>query len=95
MTAWIAGRLDDLVEDVRGAINGDVLSIRRRGHADIERPVHLFQGEKDRNVPPSMGRYQAQALPNCRAHFYPEEGHISLVINRLDEILAVLLAPHA
>ena len=51
----------------------------------------LYQGELDVNVPPGMGRYQASALPNCRAHFYPEEGHISLAVNRSQEILAALL----
>lgn len=95
--AFGEGALESLRQGTRSAGEECQLYARSWGFRleDISREVHLFQGEKDRNVPPSMGRYQAQALPNCRAHFYPEEGHISLVINRLDEILAVLLAPHA
>lgn len=57
---------------------------------DITLPVELFQGELDVNVPVGMGRYQASAIPNCRAHFYPEEGHLSLALNRMGEILASL-----
>ena len=56
-------------------------------HADIGMEVHLYQGELDRNVSPSMGRWQAGALPHCKAHFYPDEGHLSLVMNRMDEIV--------
>ncbi len=58
---------------------------------EITMPVHLWQGELDENVPPSMGRYQAQAIPNCRANFYPDEGHISLAVNHIEEILATLV----
>jgi pimeloyl-ACP methyl ester carboxylesterase len=62
---------------------------------DIEREVHLFQGELDVNVPPVMGRWQANALRNCRARFYPEEGHISLLVNQLGDIAAALTTPIA
>ncbi len=55
-------------------------------HADIEMEVDLYQGELDRNVAPSMGHWQADALPHCKPHFYPEEGHLSVLVNRLDEI---------
>ncbi len=59
---------------------------------DVTREVHLFQGELDVNVPAVMGRHQAEALPRCRAHFYPEEGHLSLAFNRIDDVLRILLA---
>ena len=58
----------------------------------IAMEVHLWQGEVDKNVPPSMGHYQARAIPNCRANFYPDEGHISLAVNHIEEILATLVA---
>jgi len=58
---------------------------------DITMDVHLWQGELDKNVPPSMGRYQAGALPRCHATFYPDEGHISLAVNHMEEILTVLV----
>ena len=52
---------------------------------EITMEVHLWQGEADSMIPPSMGRYQAQAMPNCHARFYPDEGHL-LVIERMGEI---------
>ena len=59
---------------------------------EITMEVHLWQGEADKNVPPSMGRYQAHAIPNCRATFYPGEGHISLVVDHMEEILGSLIS---
>jgi pimeloyl-ACP methyl ester carboxylesterase len=58
----------------------------------IRGEVHLFQGEKDVNVPPVMGRLQADAIPKCRTHFYADEGHLSLALNRQDDILEALAA---
>jgi len=57
---------------------------------EITMEVHLWQGELDKNVPPSMGQYQARTIPNCRAHFFPDEAHISLVVNHIEEILGAL-----
>jgi pimeloyl-ACP methyl ester carboxylesterase len=58
---------------------------------DIATRVDLWHGEQDVSVPPTMAQYQAQAIPNCRAIFYPGEGHFSLVINHMEEILNGLL----
>jgi pimeloyl-ACP methyl ester carboxylesterase len=52
--------------------------------------VHLWHGELDANVPVSMGRAMANKIPGCQAKFYPEEAHLSLLINRADEILRTL-----
>jgi pimeloyl-ACP methyl ester carboxylesterase len=57
---------------------------------DIATRVDLWHGEQDASVPPTMGRYQASTIPNCRAMFYPGEGHFSLVINHMEEILSSL-----
>lgn len=51
--------------------------------------VGLWQGEADKVVPSSMGRYHAKAIPNCRAAFLPEQGHYWLV-DHWDEVLAAL-----
>ena len=53
---------------------------------DINIPVHLWHGEKDRIVPPEMARYLAQSNPDCRDTFYPNEGHFSIILNRIEEI---------
>lgn len=54
--------------------------------ADIRIPMHLWHGEQDRIVPPEMGRYVAQAVPDCRSTFYADEGHFSIILNRIKEI---------
>lgn len=53
---------------------------------EIAIAVHLWHGEKDRIVPPQMGRYMASTIPDCRAVFYPDEGHFSIILNRIEEI---------
>jgi hypothetical protein len=36
-----------------------------------------------------MGRYQASAIPNCKATFYEGEGHL-LIVTHIDEIAAIM-----
>jgi hypothetical protein len=43
-------------------------------------------------VPVAMGKRLAAALPDCSARFYPDEGHYSLPVRRIEEILAALAA---
>lgn len=45
---------------------------------EIRIAVDLWHGELDQNAPVAMGRYMAAAIPNSRARFYPEDGHLSL-----------------
>jgi pimeloyl-ACP methyl ester carboxylesterase len=59
--------------------------------ADIAIPVWLWQGEKDTNVPVQMARYQARMIPTCHAAFYPEDGHISIVVNHVSDVLRALV----
>ena len=60
---------------------------------DIDIAVHLWHGEKDRIVPPEMGRYLARSIPNCRATFYPNEGHFSIILNRICDIWEIFDSP--
>lgn len=59
----------------------------------ITAPVQLWHGEADRNAPIAMGRYLAAAIPHSQAHFYPGEGHLSLLAKHIDEILNCLALP--
>jgi hypothetical protein len=43
----------------------------------------------DRIMPAGPVRVLAQLLADCRAKFYPDEGHFSVLVNRADELLAV------
>jgi pimeloyl-ACP methyl ester carboxylesterase len=58
----------------------------------IRVPCHVWHGEQDTTVPVEMGRWFARSVPACRASFFPEEGHFSLPVRRMDEILAALVA---
>lgn len=58
---------------------------------EIRVPVYLWHGERDVIVPPGMGHYLADNIPNCRAFFFPEDGHFSLPFTRLREILEITI----
>jgi pimeloyl-ACP methyl ester carboxylesterase len=57
---------------------------------DIEIGVHLWQGEDDPSVPPAMGRYLAQTIPNCEATFIPGAGHL-WIVDHIGEVLDALV----
>jgi hypothetical protein len=38
-----------------------------------------------------MGRHLAAVIPQCQARFLPEEGHFSLPVNHMEEILRILV----
>jgi pimeloyl-ACP methyl ester carboxylesterase len=44
---------------------------------DIAKEIYLWHGEEDAVAPVSVGRFMAETMPNCRAHFWPGEGHLS------------------
>jgi pimeloyl-ACP methyl ester carboxylesterase len=52
--------------------------------------VHLWHGELDVNATVSRARAMAQAIPNCEASFYPQEGHYSTALNHFEEIMRAL-----
>lgn len=54
--------------------------------------IHLWHGEEDTSTPPVMARYMAETIPNCRARFFPREGHF-LMFTRWRELLITLLGP--
>ncbi len=78
----------------RGAACELLLYTRPWGFAlrDIAMRVDLWHGEEDSLVPFAMAQYQASAIPNCRAIFCPDEGHYSLPINHMQDILSGLLS---
>jgi pimeloyl-ACP methyl ester carboxylesterase len=55
---------------------------------DIRIPIHFWQGDLDRNVPPHHVHILAGSMPRATIHDCPGAGHM-LVLERLDEILAV------
>lgn len=57
----------------------------------IRVPFHVWHAEQDTTVPVTMGKRLAATIPGCRARYYADEGHFSLPVRRMDEILAALL----
>ena len=53
--------------------------------------MFLWQGEEDVNGPVAMGLSVAGSLPRCHATYCPDEGHFSLLVNRLADILGRLV----
>jgi pimeloyl-ACP methyl ester carboxylesterase len=58
---------------------------------DIPTDVYLWHGEADTACPLAIVQYMANAIPNCRVKFYPDEGHLSLFFNHTEEILSSLV----
>lgn len=81
-----------LREGVDGWVDDDLAFTRSWGFnlANVRAPVFLWQGEQDLMVPPAHGRWLADALPTCRARLLPEDGHLTVILNRAGEILADL-----
>jgi pimeloyl-ACP methyl ester carboxylesterase len=78
----------------RGAVRDIVLASRPWGFelSAVPMVVNLWFGGRDVAVPPAAGHYLARALGRSEARFYPDEGHVSIIWNRFEEILTGLLA---
>ena len=60
--------------------------------SEVNVPVLLWHGERDRNVPAACGRYLASTIPGCRAVFYPEDAHLSVPLVHQAEIFGAMAA---
>jgi pimeloyl-ACP methyl ester carboxylesterase len=59
---------------------------------DITVPVHIWQGDVDRNVPPAHGRLQADRIPGAVLHECHGEGHL-LLFDHMPDILGEIATP--
>jgi len=94
--------LDDLRESFRQGTKGQAYEMRLYAQPwgfrleDITFDnMYLWHGELDKNVPVSMGRAVAEAIPKCQVRFYPKEGHMSMIINHAKEIMTTLVLSHS
>ena len=62
------------------------------GLAGIQAPVSIWQGSDDRMVPFEHGRWLAGQIPGASVHLKPAEGHLSLLVDNADAIVAELAA---
>jgi pimeloyl-ACP methyl ester carboxylesterase len=56
---------------------------------NIQKDIHVWQGEADANIPMAWARYLAKELPHCQATFFPDEGHFAL-FQHWEEILQTM-----
>jgi pimeloyl-ACP methyl ester carboxylesterase len=57
----------------------------------IPHPVAIWQGGQDRMVPYAHGEWLAEHVPVVHAHLLPDDGHLSIAVGRLEEILDELM----
>jgi pimeloyl-ACP methyl ester carboxylesterase len=78
---------------IEGWIADDLAFTRHWGFevTAITRPIAVWQGGEDRMVPFGHGQWLASHISTARPHLYPAEGHLSLGVAKLDEILDDLL----
>lgn len=55
--------------------------------ASMTVPVAVWQGRHDKMVPYAHGEWLVAHIPTARPHLLDEDGHLTLLANRLDEIL--------
>jgi pimeloyl-ACP methyl ester carboxylesterase len=85
-------------QGVRGAVYEGQLYGRDWGFQleDLDfQPLYLWHGARDTNVPIGRARRMASKLAGCTATYYPDEGHLSTLLNHQMEVFAALFPPPA
>ncbi|GAB4011283.1 alpha/beta fold hydrolase [Nocardioides ultimimeridianus] len=81
------------VEEVYGWLDDDLAFTRDWGFAldDIRMPTYLWQGSADLMVPFHHGQWLAENIPGVVPHLIEGEGHLSIQVNRFEEMLDELI----
>ncbi|MFI5287257.1 MAG: alpha/beta fold hydrolase [Candidatus Dormibacteria bacterium] len=100
--ALTAGYAEFMAASLRGAIStgisgwrdDDIAFVNPWGFdlSSIQTPVVVWQGGADRMVPMAHGAWLAANIPGAEQHLLPEEGHLSLALNKMGDVLDGLLA---
>jgi pimeloyl-ACP methyl ester carboxylesterase len=81
----------------RGFFDDDQAMMKEWGFdpASITVPVAVWFGDHDLMVPRTHGEWLLENLPTSNKHFFPGDGHVSLVVNHLDELSAAIKGVYA
>lgn len=93
--AYLAAECAEAVRNGAGGwIDDDLAFVKPWGFdlADIKVPTFLWQGDADLMVPFAHGKWLAEHVPGAVAHLIPGEGHISVFVSHMDEVLDELVA---
>jgi len=93
--AYVAASFQQAVANGIWGWFDDDLAFTRPWGFDLESigvPVDVWQGGQDRMVPFAHGEWLAAHLPTARASLLPEEGHLSIAVDKFSEVLGELVA---
>lgn len=78
---------------VDGWVDDDLAFTRPWGFEldELRVPVFVWQGSEDLMVPYAHGRWLASRIPGATAHLQPGEGHLSVSVGLLDQMLDELV----
>ncbi len=91
---WVAASFRKGVSaGVVGWCEDDLAFLRPWGFdlAAIDRPVGIWQGGQDHMVPFAHGEWLAAHIPTARPHLLPDDGHLSIGVGRLPEVMDELV----
>jgi pimeloyl-ACP methyl ester carboxylesterase len=82
-----------IVPSADGWFDDDLVIVNPWGFdlSAIQVPVLYWHGEQDKFVPFSHGRWLAAHIPGVEAHLTPEDGHLTILVNRYDDVQSWLL----
>ncbi len=83
-----------LAPGIEGWLDDDLAFTRPWGFelADLSVPVSVWQGGVDLMVPAAHGAWLADRIPGAAAHLLPLDGHLSIQVGRIDEIIEWLVS---
>ncbi|MDQ6686592.1 MAG: alpha/beta hydrolase [Actinomycetota bacterium] len=85
---------DALREGIDGWVDDDLAFVQPWGFAleNLGVPAFLWQGSADLMVPFAHGQWLAEHIPGVNAHLRDGEGHLSIGVGAIDEMLDELVA---
>ena len=93
----VAQTRECLREGVDGWLDDDLAFVSPWGFdlAEITKPLMMWQGSEDLMVPFAHGQWLAASLSGATAHLEPNQGHLSIAVGGIGEMLDELTAAFA